>query len=168
MLDDQLVYTVGQGEMPLQRTRREGADPVDDAVAGRPGGGEVEDLLGIGRRDGFLDVLLFVHGGAAGKDGHELVVVHQAGGQQAERRRVGADVVDEIEAGGRGDERECVRFGQAQGGGDGGHALATGRLQHGLPLLIVEAAGQRRGQFFLDRHVHGSGRRCIYCVSCLM
>ena len=42
VFDDKLVHAVGQRQVPAERPRGEGADPVEHDLVGRPGGGQMQ------------------------------------------------------------------------------------------------------------------------------
>ena len=125
----------------------------------------MQNLLGTGR--GRVLRRFLRRGFFRTGDGDDLVVVHQPGGQEAQRGTVGPDVAGDVEPRRRGEEGEGVGLREAQRRRDGGHPLAAGRLQHGLPLLIGQSLRQRGGQGFLGQRVHGLIHRRAYCVICL-
>ena len=112
-------------------------------------------------------VVIGLHGRARpGFDnGNDLVVVHETRRHETQRGPVGADVAGDVQPRGLGDQREGGGLGETEGGGQRGHPLAAGCLQHGLPLLVGESPGERGGQGFLDQRVHGSRRRQAFIAS---
>jgi len=136
--DDELVNAFRDGEVPDERSRGEGADPVGDDVVGRPDGGEVQ-----GRGGRVLDGRAVVGGK---RDGDGLVLVGEAGREEAARGGIGGEVARDGEAGALGERGDGLGIGQPEERGEDGEAFAEGGLGEGQALLVGEAAGERFGK----------------------
>jgi hypothetical protein len=84
--------------------------------------------------------------------------VGQPGGQQAAGDGIGGEVAGDIQPGRGGHEGERVGVAEPEQLGDDGDALIARRLQHGLPLLIGEPSGERRGERGSDAERGHDGR----------
>ncbi len=161
MLQYELVDAVRLCEMPPDRPRRECAHPVEDSLVWRPRSGEMKDGSRI-RRGGCLGLFRRRAGGVRAGDGdrHDLVIVHQAGGQEGERSPVGPDVGRDLHPGGAGDKRQHVALGQGESRDNGGDPLASRRLEHRLPLLLSQPVGKRGREGLLYQLIHDVAARC--------
>jgi len=147
VLDDQLVHPLGHRQVPDDRPRREGPEPVRHRLVGQPGRGEVER----GRRRG-LDLLV---GRDAEADRDDLEIVHQPRRQEAAGARIGLEVQGHVQPGGGGGRREDRVLVAAQGGHEDGQPAAAGGLQHRLALLGGQPQREGLGQRFLEGRGHG-------------
>ena len=155
ILDDELVDPLRNRQVPDERPRREGPQPVGHRRVGKPGAGQVER----GRRRRLR--IAVGPRGRADPDRDDLEIVDEAGRQEPAGPGVGLEVCRNVESrrlGGQGQGRILVNPERRE---EHGEPVPPRRLEHRLALLLGQAGGDGfREKLLLGRgHGTGSARR---------